>query len=84
MDQIKFKRLSFAPDSRPATTMDAIQILHSFKSDVIKTQYVSALFKWLPVGTDPQALIEEANKHHGATRDKLYQLAENWDDSTRR
>jgi len=80
-DQFKLKKLSLLSDSRPSTTTEAIQILHSFKSDVGKAQYIHALFKWFPGGTDPQVLIEEANKHHSVVSERLYQLAETWEDS---
>jgi len=80
-DQIKLKKLSFLSNIRPTTATEAIQILHSFKSDVGKAQYVHALFKWLPVGADPQVFIEEAGKHHGDVPERLYQLAEIWEDS---
>ena len=80
-DQFKLKKISLLSDSRPSTATEAIQILHSFKSDVGKAQYIHALFKWLPVGTDPQVLIEEASKHHSVVSERLYQLAEIWEDS---
>jgi len=80
-DQFKLKKISLLSDSRPSTATEAIQILHSFKSDVGKAQYIHALFNWLPAGTDPQDLIEEANKHHSVVSEGLYQLAEIWEDS---
>ena len=83
-DQIKFKKLSYFSNRRPSTATEAVQILQSFKSDVGKAKYVHALFKWLPVGTDPQVLIEEASKHQGAVCDELYKLAEIWEDSLQR
>ena len=82
-DQIKLKKLSYLSNSRPSTTLEAIQILHSLKSQVGEAQYVQALFKWLPAEADSHVLIEESNKHHGAVRDKLCQLAEIWEDSIR-
>ena len=81
LDQFKLKKISLLLDSRPSTATEAIQTLHSFKSDVGKAQYIYALFKWLPVGTDPQVLIEEASKHHSVVSERLYQLAEIWEDS---
>jgi hypothetical protein len=83
-DQFKLQKLSLLSDSRPSTATKAIQILHLFKSDVGKAQYIQALFRWLPVGTDPQVLIEEASKHQGAVCEKHYQLAEIWEDSLQR
>lgn len=83
-DQFRLQKLSLLSDSRPSTATKAIQILHLFKSDMGKAQYISALFRWLPVGTDPQVLIEEASKHQGAVCEKLYQLAEIWEDSLQR
>jgi hypothetical protein len=83
-DQIEFKKLSYFSNRRPSTATEAVQILQSFKSDVGKAKYVHALFKWLPVGTDPQVLIEEASKYQGAVCEKLYQLAEIWEDSQQR
>ena len=83
-DQIKLAKLYIFSESRPSTASKAIQILHSFKSDVGKVQYISALFKWLPVGTDPQIFIKEASEHRGTVCDKLYQLAEIWEDSMRK
>lgn len=83
-DQIKFKKLSYFSNRRPSTATEAVQILQSFKSDVGKAKYIHALFKWLPVGTDPQVLIEEASKHQGAVCDELYKLAEIWEDSLQR
>ena len=83
-DQFRLQKLSLLLDSRPSTATKAIQILHLFKSDMGKAQYIQALFRWLPVGTDPQVLIEEASKHQGAVCEKLYQLAEIWEDSLQR
>lgn len=83
-DSIRLKRLSFLSNARPTTTVEAIQILHLFKSYSGKTQYVEELSRWLPIGTDPQALIEESNKYHGVICDKLCQLAESWEDSMKR
>jgi hypothetical protein len=80
-DQFKLKKLSLFSGSRPSTATEAIQALYSFKSDAGKAQYVHALFKWLPAGTDPQVLIEEASKHHSVVSERLYQLAEIWEDS---
>jgi hypothetical protein len=36
LDQVKFRSISLKPDSRPKTTTEAIQLLHSFKSDWCK------------------------------------------------
>lgn len=82
-DIIKLKKLTFISNNRPSTAVAAIQTFHSFNSNIVKTQYIKALFKWLPIGTDPHVLIEEADKQSGIIRDKLYQLAEIWEDSTR-
>lgn len=84
LDQSKLAKLYYISDSRPTTATEAILNLKLLKSDVGKTQYLQSLFKWLPVGTEPYVFIEEATKHRGAVRDKLYQLAEIWEDSMRR
>jgi len=80
-DQFKLKKLSLLSSSRPSTATEAIQALNSFKSDACKAQYIYALFKWLPAGTDPNVFIEEANKQHSVVSERLYQLAEIWEDS---
>ena len=86
-DQIKLKSISISPDNRPKTTTEAIQLLHSFKSDWCRVQYAHALLKWLPSGEEPQLLIEEANKIRDSrsydveVTDALYALAEVWEDS---
>lgn len=80
-DQFKLKKLSLLTGSRPTTATEAIQTLYSFESDAGKAQYIHALFKWLPAGTDPQVLTEEASKHHSVVSERLYQLAEIWEDS---
>ena len=82
-DQLKLKKLSLLSDSRPLTATEAIQTLHSFKSNAGKAQFINVLFKWLPVRADPQVLIEEASKHHGVVSERLYQLAEIREDSLR-
>lgn len=84
IDQSRLTKLYFIADSRPTTALESINILHYFKSDPGKAQYVQALFKWLPVSTDSHTLIEEASKHHGGVSDNLYQLAEIWEDSLQR
>lgn len=81
LDQWKLKKLSLSLQNIPLTTNEIIYVLNSFKSDMGKVQFIDGLFKWLPVGTDPQVLIDEANKHHGNISEKLYQLAEVWEDS---
>ena len=81
LDQWKLKKLSLSLQNIPSTTNEIIYVLNSFKSDMGKVQFIDGLFKWLPVGTDPQVLIDEANKHHGNISEKLYQLAEVWEDS---
>ena len=83
-DQIKFKKLSYFSKGRPSTATEAVQILQSFKSDVGKAKYTHALFKWLPVMKDPQVFIDEASEHQGVVSEKLYQLAEIWEDSLQR
>ena len=83
-DQSKITKLAIIPENRPKTAKEAIQVLHSFKSDVGRAQFIGGLFKWLPIGADPQVFIEEACKHRGTVRDRLYQLAEVWEDSVRR
>ena len=82
-DQFKLKKLYLLSGSRPLTATEAIQVLYSFKSDAGKAQYIHALFKWLPTGTDPHILTEEASKHHVIVSERLYQLAEIWEDSLR-
>ena len=84
IDQSRLTKLYFIADSRPTTAIESINILHSFKSDIGKAQYVQALFKWLPVSIDSHVLIEEASKHYGSVSDNLYQLAEIWEDSWQR
>ncbi|MCK5267387.1 MAG: NACHT domain-containing protein [Spirochaetes bacterium] len=83
-DQSKLIKFSYILDSRPTTAYEAVQILNTLKTDVGKIQFVSLLNKWLPIGTDPEVIIEEANKQSGVVRDKLYQLAEIWQDSIRK
>jgi hypothetical protein len=81
LDQLRIKKLSLFLQSRPSTTDEVIPLLNSFKSDIGKMQFIDELFKWLPAGTNSQVLIDEANKYHGQVSEKLYQLAEVWEDS---
>lgn len=81
LDQLRIKKLSLSLQSRPSTTDEVIHLLNSFKSDIGKVQFIDELFKWLPVGTNSQILIDEASKHHDNVSEKLYQLAEVWEDS---
>ena len=83
-DQSKLIKLHVIPDDRPSTALEAIEIIRNFKSDLVKIQYVSALFKWIPLGKDPQVLIEEARQYDNIISDKLCQLAEIWEDSMRK
>lgn len=83
-DQSKLIKLHVLPDDRPSTALEAIEIIRNFKSDLVKIQYVSALFKWIPLGKDPQVLIEEARQYDNIISDKLCQLAEIWEDSMRK
>jgi len=81
-DQVKFRSLSMIPENRPKTTDEAIQILHSFKSDWCRVQYANALLKWMPNGEEPQLLIEEADqirnsgKYSVEVAEAIYALAE--------
>ena len=81
LDQVRIKKLSLSLQNKPSTPDEAIHLLNSFKSDIGKMQFIDELFKWLPIGRNPQILIDEASKHHGHVSEKLYQLAEVWEDS---
>lgn len=83
-DQSKLIKFHVLSDERPSTALEAIEIIRNFKSDSVKIQYVSALFNWIPLGNDPQVLIEEARQYDNIIADKLCQLAEIWEDSMRK
>jgi hypothetical protein len=82
-DQGALRLLSMRASARPASAVEAVQMLSSFKSETGKAQYLRALLGWLPVGADWGMFVVEAGHHDGAVRDGLYKLAEAWQDSQR-
>lgn len=82
-DQVSLRKLTTQLiEGKISTTSEALNILHSLKKEVTKTQYVRLLFKYFPVEKDTILLINEANKNEENIRDLLYQLAEHWNNST--
>ena len=62
----------------PEAVAEAIQQLHSFKTQAGKARFVHALRAWLPLGEDSQILEDEASLQKGAVRDALFEFAEVW------
>lgn len=81
MDLVVFSSLSLLANRRPKTTIEAIDLLSSLKSDKGRVQYLRALFKWLPNGKEPERFLEEANRYSPSVKDQMGKLAEIWEDS---
>lgn len=66
---------------RPTSTTEIIEHLGAFSTSIVTAVYSKKLLDWVPFDTGIDAIISEAEKYSGETRDNLYKLAEKWSDS---
>ncbi|KAA3645327.1 MAG: NACHT domain-containing protein [Chloroflexi bacterium] len=79
-DEVGFVRLAINVSNRPKSAREAAAYLSNLKSGIVKYQYANSLGEWLDIADDWSILISAANRETGQTRDKLFQLAELWQD----
>jgi uncharacterized protein with PQ loop repeat len=83
-DQSRLISMSIQPRQRPHTTEHAIVVLDVFATDYLKFQYVSLLWRWLPISDEWHLLLKAAESQRGSVREGLLKLAEAWQDSAPR
>lgn len=80
-DQSKYIKMMVDGASRPQSTNDIVDILDSLDSEMVKSQFVQSLPRWLPMSKDWNILIDRANMESERIRDALYRLCEIWQDT---
>lgn len=63
--------------SRPISAVEASDLLEAFEYTWARERFLASLPAWLPIGPDPEILIDIASGQSGSLRDRLFQLAEN-------
>jgi hypothetical protein len=78
IDYTRLRAMYVLSNARPRSGAEAVQQLHSFRTEAGKTRFVHALRAWVPVGQDSQLLADEADLQKGTVRDALFELVEVW------